>query len=731
MKNTTPLFVVVLIGLLLGFFSWLLPEAKPQEEQVAVPTSAESQATAVDSKSVLRSELDGLSTNLPDGSELELTITLRNVEGHLLSAGLVFLETENVELRKDSAWSKSGGDGLFHVPTPPSTAWIHAQAPGYWSKTVAWSTEDANHQMVELEAITTFQEIECLDFLTQQPVAGVSFQSRNRRSDRPQRWHGSVVSDTEGVVRFPRLTTEYFSVRILNGNAQGLIASQFEVSQFTETIPLFRRCETTLTVQDEEGAALGFSPVGADRFHLYHDQTPRANMDLPIQRATADESGQATLQLAIGVEQTVWASHPEYGLQKQTVTPSTATEEIVFSLPKLAPLVIAIDLPSGVAPSSVAAILSFRGSRRKEPLLRGEDGLFTLVAPSTITQVTFNAPGCQSLLGLLWDSKITSSDSVDQTTGFVRIAMQRGFDVAGKALRIDGSPAQVTCYLWEAEVDPPRPEPSERVDASAWTWMLAPPHAPLDTKPDGSFLFQGMPAGTYVLDVMIDKDQPSTFTALCTYVSEQAWITVPQDEPVTVILSQLEDCAVRVFDATTQESVKRFDLQRKSKEDGMFGLSGDSSNGLVRGWLPVDELDDILVKADGYIYTELQTAEINSSQSPWQLRVALQPITPGSITAIFDLPLAENTTPNASAAADGPVLIGVSTETPTRWSEYYDLRSGQAQSLSVPVASSTVLEFYVRDRKLREKFRVEPEFVTYLPGQDITITLIPLEDDER
>lgn len=484
-------------------------------------------------------------------------------------------------------------------------------------------------------------------------------------------------------------------------------------------------------MQDEEGIALGSSPVGVDGFHLYHERTPRANMDLKSQRAACDSQGQATLQLAIGIEQTVWVNHPEYGSHKQTITPSAAATEVLFSLPKSAPLVIEIDLPSGVDPASLTAILRFRDHREREPLLRDEDGLFTIKTPSTIAQITFNADGCQSLLAHLRDSKIKSSDSIDQATGFVRISMQRGFDVAGKALYTDGSPAQVTCYLWEAEVDTPKPKPSERTDASAWTWMLAPPRTTFDTKPDGSFGFQGMPKGTYVLDVMLDENQQGVFTALCTYVSDKAMIRVPQAEPVTVILPRLEDCEVRVFDAVTQEPLKRFDLQRKAKESGMFGLSGDSSNGLLHALLPVDELDDILVKVDGYIYSELQRAQIDATQTPWQLRVALQPITPGSITALFDLPLLDNGThtngaPQTFNADAGTVLIGVSLDAP-RWSEFYDLKSGEAQSLAVPVSGPTVLNLYIRDHKLDKHLRVEPKSVTYQPGQSITVTLVPIE----
>lgn len=744
MKNTNPIFAAILIGLLLTFFYWLLPggnrefepaavaanaESPEVAEELSVTASAEAETAKMETGGVFRSEINDSDTILKNGGALRLTITLRNVAGDLLSSGLVFLETEDVPLNKSSEWIKPSENGRFHLPLPSTSIWIHAYAPGYWSKVIAWNSEDSQSQTVELDAITTFQEIQCLDFLTQQPVAGVLFHSFNNRSDRVLRWRGSVVSDSQGVVHFPRFDEGYFSVQILGGDEQGLIASRFEISQFTETIPMFRRCEVTLTVQDEEGLVLGSSPVGADGFHLYNEQTPRANMDLPYQRATCDQHGQAKLQLAIGLEQTVWVNHPEYGLHKQIITPSAAVEEIAFSLPKSAPLVIAIDLPSGVDQELLTAMLRFRGSRKTEPLLRGEDGLFTLAVPSSIRQITFNAPGCQSLLGYLWNPPPNSAGSVDQTAGFVRFAMQRGFDVAGKALHTDGSPAQVACYLWEAEVDTPTPKPSERTDADAWTWMLAPPHAPLDTKPDGSFLFRGMPEGTYILDVMFDGNQQGVFTALCTYVSEKDMIRVPQAEPVTVILPRLEDCEVRVFDAITQEPLKRFDLSRKTKQNGMFGLPGDSSSGLLRGLLPVDELDDILVKVDGYIYAELQRAQIDSSQTPWQLRVALQPITPGSLTALFDLPAPESDAPQAITADASTVLIGVSIDAP-RWSEFYDLRSGEAQSLAVPVGSSTVLGIYVRDHKLRDRFRVEPKSVTYQPGQNITVTLVPLDSDE-
>jgi hypothetical protein len=62
-----------------------------------------------------------------------------------------------------------------------------------------------------------------------------------------------------------------------------------------------------------------------------------------------------------------------------------------------------------------------------------------------------------------------------------------------------------------------------------------------------------------------------------------------------------------------------------------------------------------------------------------------------------------------------------------RWSEFYDLKSGEAQSLAVPVSGPTVLNLYIRDHKLDKHLRVEPKSVTYQPGQSITVTLVPIE----
>jgi hypothetical protein len=743
MKKTNPL--VVVLGLLFAFFFWLLPKVQPQADELsesaevggidaqASTTAANLEPASMESSAgVFRRPANRAKDPQMGVREQECTIALRNVAGDLLSNGLVFLQAEEGEMNKDSAWTQPNKDGLFHLLAPNTATWIHAQAPGYWAKVVAWNSTTALQQVVELEAITDFQEVQCVDFLTKQPLANVRLQSRSNRSDRYLHWRGNVVSDAAGKVQIPRFDEEYISLEVRAEENQGLIASQFEVSLVTATIPLFRISQVTLTVQNEEGVALPSSSVGSERLHLYHDQTPRANMDLLQQQATCDVQGEATLLLAIGLEQTVWVNHPEYGLHKQTFTPTSVTEVLSFSLPKPSPLVLAIDLPSGISQESLTANVRFQDRRKDEPLLRGADGFFTLPTPSSVAQVTFNAPGCQSLLGYLRNHEADTTAAVDQATGFVRFTMQRGFDVVGTALHADGTAAAVSCYLWPADVEPPTPKPSEQQDASAWTWMLAAPHVPLDTKPDGSFLFQGLAEGTYVLDVLLDENMPGISAALCTYVAGQDMISVPQAEPVTVVLPKLIDCEIRVVNAATQEPIKQFALHRKRKDNGMFGLPGNTANGLIRGWLPVDQLDDILVKADGYNYAKLQQAKLDSSTTPWQLQAKLQPLTAGSISALFELPLLESDTQQAkSADAANTILFGVSVNEPAHWSEFYYLKSGVAQRLPVPMDGSTILEVYIRNRELRQRFRVEPKFITYQPGQDITVSVVAIESEEH
>ena len=741
MNANKSLIATLCVAFIAAVLYWLLltpdsqtdgPNTEPgqQVEQVDEPVSTSTElAAATDvQRSVIRPHAVQDDAALESG--LSLTVILRNANGDVLLDGRVrlYLESERLSGRPD--WESPDDSGQFHLPRPSAPAWIHAQATGCWSTQLAWTPKDSNSVEITLLPVTRYQDFLCVDFESKRPLAGVMLRNISRHTPPKPLWGGTVISDANGIAQLPIGEHDYFEVEFENAAALGYAKGEYEIYSSTTALPFFRESNMYVFAMKEGAELLPDATIGVD-WHYFRDmESFYALVDFPIQQAESSSNQPIMLSLPSGLEQTIWAEHADYGRATQTVTPTAGVGDVVLKLEKSNPLVIKVDLPSGIDPQTLT--LSMHGKDRKVvdvPI--GDDGLFTIPMPAITRALLFNADGCMLIRGYLRDRRLKDDATNSGANGFIHLTMQRGHDVSGKAQFTDGSPAQCRAYLWPADVEAPPVIRADQSAASAWDWMQDTPELIVELGKGGSFKFHGVPTGEYVLRQMLPNGKRAEAGAYCTLVMYEDWVVVPNASELSIHLPRLQNATVRVFNAETKAALQNFFIQHDSPADGnvsaAYGLTGDSDNGVFTGYIPVDELKEIRAESDGYISKTLDQGEVKGSEELWEIDLALTPIKPGTITAIFDLP----TAPNATGESAKPTLkLGIKVELKSSgdWRQYFHLSSNQSQSMMIPVEDTARLKFSLRDKELQKDFRLEPENWTYHPGQDVVISLIPIKE---
>jgi len=694
---------------------------KPDQPTPSLATSGQVPAAVSPERTPPTSRLNRQDIPMEGKSSPQLvSILLAGADGATIEDALVVWNPEGAAIDEGVLAEYQGTNRYVFTPNG-SAGEVSVKAPGYRPASLYWRLGDSDDLEVALEALSTIRAIRCLQEDTGLPLEGVQVVLGQHLDDaRETARHRIWRSDSQGILRLPAEEGQPLPFTVTGTADGGIQRAFYELYPEDEEIPIYRKSLLSVQVTREQGGGIAKMAVGSAPSALSFGQENASTVAFSWEKATTDAEGKAMLDLPRNVSQTVWAEVPDSGRYQKLVLPQSDFVELTFTAFPQQALLVEVQLPQGIAPEGMELVAMRKDEETTIP--RDPQGLFEVPTPALYDRLRLTAPGCQTVEGFLSLVGVETPGIPSPAGGYILLRLQEGFEVHGVALRPDGAPAQTTVTLFPINLRSAAVV-VERQGASRWNWEMAPSPLTVATAKDGSFRFEHVPTGTYLLDEILPSGELAMEHGVCSFTQETRVLKL--DGPRRdwqCILPLYTKVRIEVMDADSQRPLPHFLLLRDIPSDGVAGEPGVGEQGIFRGWLALADLPKILLTAKGYLPTRLTADQFSQDGGVRQARIRLHPIQPGTIQ--FAVPgdglllkqviLFVEEAGKETAPSDGTL---------PQWHTTLVLTPGQPQTFAPSRPAKLRLRFQLRDPALRETYRLVPEEVDYLPGQELSLEL--------